>query len=646
MKRLHRNHITATALLLILVAAGSACTNRKGNSSQGISAEAALIAPSFKSGKFQDSEGNVLPYRFFEPAVADSGTVKYPVILYLHGETESGTDNQSQLVKTECATIWAEPDHLEKNPVYIVAPQAPEGTDWTREPLYSNTLGLLKEFIADHPGVDPERIYIVGFSMGGTGVWNMILRNPELFAAAMPISGNADNFLGNDEAFRKIRNLPVLVIHSIDDPVSPVSGSNNAIDAMKAAGSSSAGSNTSIWGLGSVKPAHDAWQPAFHHYEVIYNWLFEQSLARTEHGMISPDALFTTHEVGNGIKVVWDYSLGTAYVLEGSDKAVIIDAGAGNGSIYEYIKNNVLVNRDIDIDILVTHNHFDHIVGLSSFVGAAQLKHVYVHKEDSEAVIRLMGPDAGKVNFVGDGDMIPFNGENIKVIHVPGHSWGSVVFRYHDDLFTGDAIGSGDVWLGGAVMSIEEYITSVQHLLDEIGDTKVNVYGGHLGENRSPLNQEYVFQMMACARGLVDGTIESVPYRRTIGGQPTLGYDATYGRATIVHNLNNIHKIPGALRSLTVSSGTLTPRYVPYTVYYSATVDENTKSVLVTADVLADDFKSITINGEPAESEVPHEVMLKAGDNRIAIEVVTTDNKGKIYTLNVYRGSRSRFMGF
>jgi len=631
--------------IVLPVIVSASCSNNTVNSTKKISAEASKIAPLFKSGEYRDNNGNVLPYRYFDPSNQNDNPENYPVILYLHGENERGTDNEAQLITTECATIWVEQDHLAKNPAYVIAPQAPEGTDWTMEPVYSDVLSLLKGFIEDHPSIDPDRIYIVGFSMGGTGVWNMILKNPSLFAAAMPISGNADNFLGDYQAFEALKNLPVLVVHSMDDPISPISGANNAIAALRAAGNSCVGSNTSLWGMGSVIPAHNAWYPAFHHYEVIYNWLFQQNLTRTDHGKISPTTFFTKEDLGNGVKQIWDYSLGTVYVIEGSDRAVVVDAGMGGSSLFRFIKDEILENKNIDIDIFITHNHFDHLGGLPDFIGSAQVKNVYVHREDSDVVIRLMGPDAGKVSFVKDGDKIPFNGEDIEVISVPGHSWGSVAYWYQDKLFSGDAIGSGDAWLGGAILSVEDYIQSVQHLADIIGDNKITVYGGHSGENRAPLTEEYLHQMLACAKGLVDGSITSVPYRRTIGGQTSLGYDGTYGQATIVHNLNNIHKIKGALRSLNISSGSLNPRYAPYTAYYTASVDLNTASVMITPDVLAEDFKRITINGLPAESEVPFEARLDEGENRFSIEVVASDNSTRTCTLTISRGipARSRF---
>jgi glyoxylase-like metal-dependent hydrolase (beta-lactamase superfamily II) len=629
--------ISFSISMLMIIIFG--CFNKSKDSVKSFNPEAAKIAPLFKSAIYNDGHGNALPYRYFEPSLQSNSTAKLPVILYLHGENERGTDNEIQITSTECATIWAEPDHLARNPVYILAPQAPAGSDWINEPVYSNVVRLLKQFIDSHPDIDSKRIYIVGFSMGGTGVWNMILKNPALFAAAMPISGNADSFLGNFDAFAALKNMPVLVVHSIDDPVSPVSGSNNAIAALQAAGNRCVStSNTSIWGMGSVIPAHNAWYPAFHNYEVIYNWLFEQNLERTANGTVSPTTLFTTRDLGNGVREVWDYTLGTAYIIERPDKAVIIDAGSGEGSIYQFIRDNVLVNKNIDIEIMITHNHFDHIAGLSSFVGSPQVKKVYVHQADSDPVKMILGTDAGKMKFVNDGDKIPLGGKNIEVISVPGHSWGSVVFWYENNLFTGDAIGSGDAWLGFSPMSIEDYIKSVQHLLDKTGNNELTILGGHSGEYRSPMNEEYPRQILACAKGLVDGSIIGVLYRRTVGGQLTLGNAATLGRATIVYNLNNIHTIKGALRSIIISKGNLTPRFTPYTAFYTATVDENVTFVTISPTVLADVYDSVTINGNSVGTGAPFEAELNKGENRFSIVVTATDKVAKTYTLTVTRG--------
>jgi glyoxylase-like metal-dependent hydrolase (beta-lactamase superfamily II)/poly(3-hydroxybutyrate) depolymerase/quercetin dioxygenase-like cupin family protein len=605
-------------------------------------AAAARVEPLFKSATYRSGSGSTLPYRYFAPAAQAGEGARCPLVLFLHGDEAAGTDDAAQILSSEGATIWVEPDHLAKNPTYVLAPQAPRGTDWGREPVYGDTLGMLKEFVTSHPDVDPDRIYLVGFSMGGRGVWTMLLRNPGRFAAAIPISGDADAFLADTQAFAAIRNTPVLPVHSYDDPVSPVRGTLNAVAAMGAGGDTSVGSSTQIWGLGAVVPAHEAWRPAFHHYEVVYNWLFDQSLARTERGTLAPSSLYTVRDIGGGVAQIWDYYLGTIYVIERSDKALVIDSGMGTGNLYEFIRSRVLENKDVPIEIAVTHDHFDHISGLSGFVGVPQLRKVYVHEEDSALVARVLKADAGKIQLVEDGDRISLGGGAAEVIHVPGHTFGSVVYRYENDLYAGDAVGTGDAWLGFTPLSIEEYVGSLRHLLDRVGDQGLAVLGGHTGECRSPLTVEYVRQMLACARGLVDGSLVGTPYRRTVGGRPTLGHAATVGRATLVYDLNNVHATSGALRSLAVGTGGLSPMFRPYGFFYSASVGPDVTSETITPVALARESATVSVNGAPLEKGGSHEASLRPGRNVFSIVVTTADGKQGTYELTVDRAGERR----
>jgi glyoxylase-like metal-dependent hydrolase (beta-lactamase superfamily II)/poly(3-hydroxybutyrate) depolymerase len=605
-------------------------------------AAAAAIAPLFESATFRSERGSTLPYRYFRPADPESESGKRPLVLFLHGEEAAGTDNVTQLTSSEGATIWVEPDHLAKNPTYVLAPQAPHGIDWGHEPVYPDTLEMLKRFVSSHPDVDPDRIYLVGFSMGGTGAWTMLLRNPGLFAAAIPISGNANAFLSDKQAFAGIRNTAVLPVHSYDDPLSPVSGTLNAVAAMVAAGDTSVGSNSQIWGLGAVVPPHDAWVPAFHNYEVIYNWLFDQSLARTNHGAAAPSSLYTVRDLGAGVARIWDYYLGTIYVIERSDKALVIDSGMGTGNLYEFIRRRVLRNKDVPIEIAVTHDHFDHISGLSGFVGVPQLRKVYVHREDAALVERVLKADAGKVQLVADGDEIPLGGGAVRVIHVPGHTFGSVVYSYENNLYTGDAVGTGDAWLWFASMSIEEYIGSLRHLLDRIGDPKLAVLGGHTGECRSPFTVEYLHQVLACAKGIVDGSLVGTPYRRTVGGQATLGHAATVGRATIVYDLNNVHATSGALRSLVVGTGNLTPTFKPYRFFYSVVVGADVETQTIAPVALVPDSSAVSVDGEALAKGASYRASLQPGRNVFSIVVRTGDGETRTYELTVDRGDPHR----
>jgi glyoxylase-like metal-dependent hydrolase (beta-lactamase superfamily II) len=178
---------------------------------------------------------------------------------------------------------------------------------------------------------------------------------------------------------------------------------------------------------------------------------------------------------------IWDYALGTSLVIERADKAVIIDTTMGRGSLYHYIRDQVLRNKDVPLEVFLTHQHEDHTLGLVSFVGASQLKKVYVHEEDSAPIGKLLGPDVSKLTLVKDGDLIPLGSGNVQVISVPGHTLGSIVMKYGHYLFSGDSIGTG--YIGVGAFSVEQYITFLQHLLDVMGEGKYVIFAATLASS-------------------------------------------------------------------------------------------------------------------------------------------------------------------
>jgi poly(3-hydroxybutyrate) depolymerase len=229
----------------------------------------------FEARTYQGTKAS-LPYRLFKVKTPTPGT-KYPVILFLHGAGERGDDNAKQLMANAGATVWATDAHQAEHPAYVIAPQCPLNqqwvdTDWTKGSYSTTTVPIsdelttaleLADAIAKEFSTDPTRQYITGLSMGGYGTWDAVARNPDRFAAALPICG-----AGDPTRAEALSMLPLWAFHGDADPVVPVSGSRDMVAALKAEGSSVKYSEYP--GVG-----HDAWTMTYANEEVV-DWLFEQ----------------------------------------------------------------------------------------------------------------------------------------------------------------------------------------------------------------------------------------------------------------------------------------------------------------------------------------------------------------------------------
>ena len=103
--------------------------------------------------------------------------------------------------------------------------------------------------------------------MGGYGTWELITRNPEVFAAAIPVCG-----AGIPSMADRLIDIAIWAFHGEADPTVPVSGTRDMEEAIKAAG------GTKIQATYFPGVAHNSWIPAFATEELI-DWLFSQSKA-------------------------------------------------------------------------------------------------------------------------------------------------------------------------------------------------------------------------------------------------------------------------------------------------------------------------------------------------------------------------------
>lgn len=227
----------------------------------------------YEAKVFTGAEGFKLPYRIMPPAKIEPGK-KYPLVLFLHGAGERGTDNAIQLVHG--MTEFASDENRQKYPAFVVAPQCPQELQWVavnwstdahtmpEKPTaaLAASLDLVTSLEKEFP-IDSDRLYITGLSMGGYGTWDAIQRHPKRFAAAAPICG------GGDPAFAKaIKDVPLWAFHGDKDDVVKPGRSTQMIDALKAVGAKP--QYTLYPGVG-----HNSWSPTFANPE-YYKWLFAQ----------------------------------------------------------------------------------------------------------------------------------------------------------------------------------------------------------------------------------------------------------------------------------------------------------------------------------------------------------------------------------
>lgn len=228
------------------------------------------FAEDFAARTHTAADGATLPYRLFQPK-APAG--KVPLVLFLHGAGERGSDNAIQL--KHGARTFASVEAQEKFPCFIAVPQCPlemtwSGIDWRlAEPRQAEVLpmpgrlameiveGLLKEF----PEIDPDRVYITGISMGGYGTWDLITRYPERFAAAIPICGGGDARL-----IARAKAIPVWTFHGDQDKAVKVEQTRQLVKALQEAGGTPR--YTEYAGV-----PHDSWTRAYQEPE-LRPWLF------------------------------------------------------------------------------------------------------------------------------------------------------------------------------------------------------------------------------------------------------------------------------------------------------------------------------------------------------------------------------------
>jgi predicted peptidase len=213
--------------------------------------------------RFHADQQEKIIYLLYLPGHYDkSENDRYPLILFLHGSGESGTD--INLVKTQGLPAYL--DTCRSFPAIVVSPQCPDSRQgWNRYLLYDLLQSLFSKY-----KIDTNRVYITGLSMGAKGCWDMLTYYPELFAAAVPVCG-----WGDDRLIRRAKKVAIRIYHGEDDDVVPATYSIKMYEALKS-------NNGNVELVIYPKTKHDAWTRTYQDKD-LYSWLWKQKRDKTKY---------------------------------------------------------------------------------------------------------------------------------------------------------------------------------------------------------------------------------------------------------------------------------------------------------------------------------------------------------------------------
>ena len=163
------------------------------------------------------------PYRLFIPESYD-GKKATPLLVALHG---MGGDENSMFESYDKGLLKRE---AERVGFVVVCPKGRDTASMYRGSAEQDVMDVIAEVRRDYR-IDPDRIYLMGHSMGGYGTWSIAMAHPDVFAALGPIAGG-----GNPSGMVKIRDIPQYVVHGDSDKTVNVSQSRNMVAAGKKAG--------------------------------------------------------------------------------------------------------------------------------------------------------------------------------------------------------------------------------------------------------------------------------------------------------------------------------------------------------------------------------------------------------------------------
>ena len=255
--------------LLVLASAFVTANCQTSNRPATISSPVQAVDKNLVIDTYISKRGEKMPYLLFVPKGYDKQK-KYPLVLWLHGGGSRGSDPKIQLTFGEQHGFGflIRADNQARYPSFVLAPQCPLNKVWG-DPAASNptnemnlVLEIIQQLQASY-SIDPARLYVMGMSLGGYGTWDVIMRRPGMFAAAVPICGGGDPAKAS-----MMKQTSIWAFHGDEDQSVAVSESRQMIEALR-----KHGANPKYTEYKQV--GHNSWERAFAEPDLL-SWLFAQ----------------------------------------------------------------------------------------------------------------------------------------------------------------------------------------------------------------------------------------------------------------------------------------------------------------------------------------------------------------------------------
>ncbi len=183
------------------------------------------------------------------------------------------------------------------------------------------------------------------------------------------------------------------------------------------------------------------------------------------------------------------------FLLEGEEKAMLIDSGVDCPNASEIAES--LTSKPVVL--LNTHGDRDHTSGTASFAN------IYIHPFDYEACdVKGRYPNTSMIPL-NDGDVIDLGNRPLRIVHIPGHTKGSVAILdvTKRTLYAGDSVQKGHIYMFGQHRCSESFEESLDKLI-ALKDEYDCIYASH---DTAKLPADYVEQVKKAWRQVQCGEV-------------------------------------------------------------------------------------------------------------------------------------------